>query len=156
MHAQTAAPDLPFLPCRSGLWNRCRQRLGDRYRPIHSQRSSSTRSFWSESANRKTHEQTNLTTSLNPSHLSTEHRGLRIVRVPVGPSAGTRSDWFWFKTVSCTDSILGIKAAARINLKGSRVPLRTCFWTKREGQKWSRGSWKRWRSDLDGSSEGSG
>jgi len=30
------------------------------------------------------------TTYLNPSHLSSEHRGLRIVRVPVGPSAGTQ------------------------------------------------------------------
>jgi hypothetical protein len=46
--------------------------------------------FGRKNANGKTREQTDLTTSLNPSHLSTEHHGFRIVRVPVGPSAGTQ------------------------------------------------------------------
>jgi len=38
----------------------------------------------------QTQNQTNLTTYSNPSYLSSEQRGLQIVRVPIGTFAGTR------------------------------------------------------------------
>ena len=50
--------------------------------------------LWSENANMKTQTQTDLTAYLNPSYLSSEHRGLRIVRVPVGTFAGTQERLF--------------------------------------------------------------
>ena len=42
----------------------------------------------------QTPEQTNLTTYSNPSYLSSERRGLQIVRVPVGTFAGTQERLF--------------------------------------------------------------
>ena len=44
--------------------------------------------------NMKTQEQTNLTTYSNQSCLSSEHRGLQVVRVPVGTFAGTQERLF--------------------------------------------------------------
>jgi hypothetical protein len=42
----------------------------------------------------ETQEQTNLTTYSNQSCLSSEHRGLQVVRVPVSTFAGTRERLF--------------------------------------------------------------